>query len=225
MSIKLMTLVWESGPTDPTDRLILLSLADQANDDGVCWPCVTTLASRVCLSERRVQARLSNLVQQGWIQRKVRYVDGRQTSSITSVCKEALGVTLPTPRGDAGVMGEGDATGTPGGDASDVQNRKKKPKIEPSYVGAFADFWSAYPKKVAKRNAEKAWNKIEPDSDLIANIINSLSTQSKTPQWLKDGGAYIPNAATWLNARRWEDELPRSEQPQQQPLYREYRPK
>jgi len=34
-----------------------------------------------------------------------------------------------------------------------------------------------------------------------------LSRWSKSEQWTKDNGQYIPHAATWLNGRRWEDEL------------------
>ena len=121
MSIRLMSAIWESGPTDPIDRLIMLSLADQSNDAGVCWPSNKTIAARVCLSERRVQARIQGLIADGWLQRKVQYIDGRQTSSITRVCHER--VSLPSWGGDAGVMGEGVATVSPGGDVSDVQNQ------------------------------------------------------------------------------------------------------
>ena len=31
---------------------------------------------------------------------------------------------------------------------------------------------------------------------------------SKSHDWTKDGGQFIPHAATWLNGKRWEDELP-----------------
>ena len=47
MSIQWMTRVWAAPePVHPTDRLMLLALADNANDEGYCWPCVATLQRR-----------------------------------------------------------------------------------------------------------------------------------------------------------------------------------
>ena len=40
-----------------------------------------------------------------------------------------------------------------------------------------------------------------------STILSALSRQKQTPQWTKDNGQYIPNASTWLNQRRWEDEV------------------
>ena len=37
-------------------------------------------------------------------------------------------------------------------------------------------------------------------------MINKIMEEKKTEDWMKDGGQYIPHAATWLNGRRWEDE-------------------
>lgn len=69
----------------------------------------------------------------------------------------------------------------------------------------FNSFWEAYPKKVAKQAAEKAWKKLNPDKELTEAIISALSVQKNSPQWTKDNGQYIPHPATWLNGRRWED--------------------
>lgn len=72
---------------------------------------------------------------------------------------------------------------------------------------SFGQFWSAYPKKTSKQQAFKAWDKLKPDEDLLSRILASLERQKKSVQWTKDGGQYIPYPATWLNGRRWEDDL------------------
>lgn len=72
---------------------------------------------------------------------------------------------------------------------------------------SFERFWAAYPKKTAKAQALKAWNKLKPDEGLIDKILWSLERQKRSVQWTKDGGQYIPYPATWLNSKRWEDEL------------------
>lgn len=71
----------------------------------------------------------------------------------------------------------------------------------------FERFWKAYPKKVGKGAALKAFEKAKVNADLIVVIENAIEQQKKTDQWKKDGGQYIPNPATWLNQQRWEDEV------------------
>ena len=73
--------------------------------------------------------------------------------------------------------------------------------------GEFARFWEAYPSKVGKGAAEKAFAKIKPSPDLLAQMLEAVGWQAKTKQWQE---GFIPNPATWLNQRRWEDEPPKS---------------
>lgn len=55
-----------------TQKAVLISLADQANDQGVCWPAVETIAERTCASERTVQEALKWLEEHGAITRERR---------------------------------------------------------------------------------------------------------------------------------------------------------
>ena len=71
----------------------------------------------------------------------------------------------------------------------------------------FERFWEKYPKKVGKTVAEKAWKKLAPDEQLFGRIMDALCIAVRCDQWRKDNGQFIPNPATWLNQRRWEDEL------------------
>jgi hypothetical protein len=70
----------------------------------------------------------------------------------------------------------------------------------------FEEFWSAYPKKVAKEAARKAWVKLKPDETLGKEIIQAVMESAKSKDWLKENGKYIPYPATYLNGKRWEDE-------------------
>jgi hypothetical protein len=71
----------------------------------------------------------------------------------------------------------------------------------------FEDFWKAYPKKKSKSDAEKAWKKINPQNGLSETILAAVESQKLTEDWRKDGGRFIPYPATWLNGKRWADEL------------------
>ena len=62
-------------------------------------------------------------------------------------------------------------------------------------------------KKRAKQSALKAWEKLKPDDDLFTKIMQGLVRWKQSPDWLKDDGQFIPYPATWLNGRRWEDEI------------------
>jgi hypothetical protein len=68
-------------------------------------------------------------------------------------------------------------------------------------------FWKKYPRKVAKAAAEKAWNKLKVTNELETVILQALEKQKLQPKWQEAGGEFIPHAATWLNQRRWEDEI------------------
>ncbi|HOG17671.1 MAG TPA: replication protein [Syntrophales bacterium] len=70
----------------------------------------------------------------------------------------------------------------------------------------FEAFWTAYPKKKSKGQAEKAFFRTNPDEQLAAVMMAAIERAKTSEEWLKDGGQFIPYPATWLNARGWEDE-------------------
>lgn len=82
---------------------------------------------------------------------------------------------------------------------------KRSAEEKGEYTSEFEEFWSGYPKKKAKSKAYEAWQKIRNRPQVL--ILQAVQAQSKTPDWTRDGGQYIPHPATWLNQRRWEDEV------------------
>ena len=88
-----------------------------------------------------------------------------------------------------------------------TQQNKNKNKNIYMLKNGFNLFWERYPKKLAKRDAEKAFAKINPDEKLFNLILEKLELYKQSEAWLKDGGQFIPYPATWLNGRRWEDEF------------------
>lgn len=80
---------------------------------------------------------------------------------------------------------------------TDTETTIREPK-------GFAEFWSAYPKKIGKGAAEKAWKKNKPP---VQKVLDAIEQQKSSPQWTKDKGQFIPNPATWINQSRWEDSV------------------
>lgn len=79
------------------------------------------------------------------------------------------------------------------------------PKPPKGADALFEKFWSAYPSKVAKDAARKAFAKRDPDAELVARMLAAIEAQRASVRWTKDGGQYIPNPATWLNGGCWQD--------------------
>jgi hypothetical protein len=76
----------------------------------------------------------------------------------------------------------------------------------------FEKFYSAYPKKISRANAERAWKK---QKCVLADVLPALQKQMK----LWTDPQFIPHPASWLNGRRWEDEVQQSI-PSQQTAYK-----
>lgn len=72
-------------------------------------------------------------------------------------------------------------------------------------IPTFDEFWKVWPKREAKKDALRAWNKVR-DADKIA-ALNALPNH--VARWQREGRArnHIPHPATWLNGERWDDEL------------------
>lgn len=74
-------------------------------------------------------------------------------------------------------------------------------------MGGFDEFWKAYPRRVAKGAALKAWAAAEKrEADLLDKCLRALAWQIPTNGW--DGGHYTPHPSTYLNQERWTDENP-----------------
>ncbi len=95
------------------------------------------------------------------------------------------------------------------GNPSQIKYKKKKvPNKENNNStrgeNDFDLFWSAYPKKVGKQAAKKAFSRVKTP---VETLLTAVERQKCSAQWSRDNGQYIPNPATWLNQGRWEDEL------------------
>lgn len=69
----------------------------------------------------------------------------------------------------------------------------------------FETFWDMYPRKVAKRAAEKAWNKLSKQDQEEA--LKALPNHIKYWQIKDTEKEFICHATTWINQGRWEDEI------------------
>jgi len=87
------------------------------------------------------------------------------------------------------------------------KNNKNKKNIKNNIsIDYFSDFWTDYPKKVDKPRAERAFAKLKMNDDLMNKLMAGLYKYIDK-KWKGKEKEFIPNPATWLNGRRWEDEI------------------
>jgi hypothetical protein len=70
---------------------------------------------------------------------------------------------------------------------------------------SFDDFWSKYPRKVAKKAAMQAFAKLPIDEQELA--VDTLDTHLEYWKLKETESEFIPHPATWLNQGRYFDEL------------------
>lgn len=90
------------------------------------------------------------------------------------------------------------------------ESRIQNPESEDARQRAECDFelfWNAYPRKVGKQKALKAFRKVKVPVEIL---LNAIAEQKQSAQWKKNDGEFIPHPTTWLNEGRWEDELAKS---------------
>lgn len=82
MSVRAMSWVWQQ-PIKGTAKLVLLALADCANDDGICWPGIKTVAKKCGIARNTTIDNIRKLKKQGLIVSVRRYTEsGRRTSNL-----------------------------------------------------------------------------------------------------------------------------------------------
>ena len=86
-----------------------------------------------------------------------------------------------------------------------IQNPNPESRPAQAREEAFEVFWKAYPRNEGKQKAKTAFLKTDVPLEVL---LEAIEEQKKSAQWSKNNGEFIPHASTWLNGRRWEDEMP-----------------
>ena len=111
MSTIIMSHCWPLQGLSVTQKAVLISLADQANDDGVCWPAIATIGKRCCMSARAVRTAMDHLEAVGLLSRERRF----NSSNVYVVTPAKFDATAAATKGKRKSAKAGDAPGA--GDA------------------------------------------------------------------------------------------------------------
>lgn len=106
------------------------------------------------------------------------------------------------------------------GKEKELEARSEKRELEPAkppkaasvYSSEFESWWEIYPQKKSKADAFKAWPKAVAIVMQVQDVAQPIAVEwlievAKSYRDSDDGrGQFVPNAATWLNGKRWEDD-------------------
>ncbi len=85
-------------------------------------------------------------------------------------------------------------------------NTDKTPLPPKGGEDRFEEFWRAYPKRVGKAAAKRAWSRKRLDAKTSEIVAHLSARVRRDAQWLAEGGKFIPNPTTWINRDGWLDE-------------------
>ncbi len=97
------------------------------------------------------------------------------------------------------------ATGEPRQVSPSKTRKQRRIELSSSQQLLFEEFWSAWPNKVSKGQAEATWANLNPDKELTERILAAIKRAIRHDKRFQPGG-YTPHASTWLNASGWQDE-------------------
>ena len=80
---------------------------------------------------------------------------------------------------------------------------ESKPEGQAKSREDFARFWLAYPKRVNREDAFRAYMAADASPQ---ELLAAVQRQRAGPQWREQGGRFVPQPANWLRRRGWLDE-------------------
>lgn len=205
MSVKIMSQVWEDESLTGTEKLILLSLADHANDEGVCYPSIARLVRRTGFSERAIQGAIKRLCDGGRLE--INPNAGPKGCNVFRIKPPQE----MHPAGDAPPQEMREppqqVRQTPAGDAPEPSGTviKTSNKDQSTPDPCFSGFWEVWPlARIGRKKAEAAFKRLSKANQRLA--IGRCS------DWARAWRAKYPTAndlhpTSYLNGHRWNDDF------------------
>lgn len=189
-----MTAVWESDVQPAGKRLVLLALADSANDEGVCWPSMATIARKAGIGLSSARKACAALEEEGLLVREERRVEAaRNKSNIYVLDAKKLADRAAQIEGQGAAQIQRGAAQierevplNPGGGAAQIEreNRKKNHQTEPSKNQSAATGDAAPADGLFSAEEIRANNGLEiKGNDVVAAYVDAyrLAHQSHDP--------------------------------------------
>lgn len=206
----MLTRVFDTSPSEGLTRLVLIALADYADDDGNCWPAVESIAKKARCAESTVHRSLKKLVETGEIEinrgagrngvHKYRLVAaaGEQLKLGVSTSEGSHVDTGPTltpkpsvPRSSTSLEGT-DGSGYQSGRGARLTPPSVNSEMKAQEDQAKALWWSE--RERHRRKSGEAFARFM-DRKALSNLVLSLDRALKVGTWTDVDVAIRTNAA------------------------------
>ena len=196
------------------DTAVLWAVLERMGTDGLSWPGYERIAEDAQLHRATAARGIARLVERDYLV--------RQRGGFGKSNRYRLGSRKAATSGESATSRNGATCNSRKAATSDSRNAATRTRfIEPttsnpptiakreasraSAVTRFAEFWTAYPRKVgAKSSAEKTWARKKLDATADQILAHVRDRAAGDPGWADK--QFIPHPTTFLNGERWNDE-------------------
>lgn len=193
----------------PNEKLLYGEISALTNRNGECWASNDYFAKLYDKSKDTVSDWISMLNKKGYI--SVELIRNETTKAIEKriirinhLLANIDLVPVKSPIGYRKKSLEGIGKKT---EENNTSINNTSINIKEINKERFELFWKEYPRKVNKFKTEEWFNKNSLTDEQFDLIITKLKKYKDTTDWKKDNGKYIPYPTTWLNQKRWEDDV------------------
>ncbi|ELP8007736.1 helix-turn-helix domain-containing protein [Escherichia coli] len=242
MSMNLMAKAMNIKVGNPLRKLVLIKLADNANDNGECWPSYQHVADQCEVSRSTVKSHIRALEEMGLLKREFRRKGKLNQSNVFYLTLDNAQQIQPESGGAGADRGGAGADLGGGAGAAPRTYHSFEPVNEPKNImfehvrtecekspgrheetdKAFEEiFWCAGMRKAGKKNAASAfrtqfreWRKTTKGtaSEFATMLAEDIACRNG-----KQFGFDRLLPSSYLNGQRWNDEKPETIQPQSKP--------
>ena len=185
----------------PLARLLFAEITALCNKEGYCWASNQYFADLYEVDKTTVSGWIGQLKTRGYITVQLEYKEGSKQilNRYIKINGEGIDEMINTPlQNDVYPIDQKTKVNT-------TVNTTKN--ITVNSIGDFDSFWTFYPRKAGKEAARKAWAKLRPDEHIMQLILDNVRERVEKGEWRKDNQSFILHASTYLNQKRWEDEV------------------
>lgn len=235
MSMNLMAKAMNIKVGNPLRKLVLIKLADNANDNGECWPSYQHVADQCEVSRSTVKSHIRALEEMGLLKREFRRKGELNQSNVFYLTLDNAQQIQPESGGAGAALGGGAGAAPRTYHSFEPVNKpknimfehvrtecEKTPDRHEETDKAFEEiFWCAGMRKAGKKNAASAfrtqfreWRKTTRGtaSEFATMLAEDIACRNG-----KQFGFDRLLPSSYLNGQRWNDEKPETIQPQSKP--------
>lgn len=196
--------LYDTKITD-TQKILYAIVSNLTNETGYCYASNGYLAEILNCSQETIRRHLSALEVAGYIYRHKSKKEGREQRLLY------LNTTPPTELRGTPHKVKGDPPTELWGIITKTNNKIENPLLVSNKLDTntppqdFDKLWNEYGKKVGKAPALRSWKRLsKKERNLVTEHIVKYLENHRTADKLK----FLPHLSTYLNQRRWEEELP-----------------